>query len=96
MATYESSYNPFVQKDDVGNYINDEIDDNKALDTSCIILGDLDSRCYDTAVVLCSHKYLINYEESDVEGHKQVVPLPSEIVEKQEIYKSEDDILDLE
>jgi hypothetical protein len=95
-VTYESSSDPFIQKDDVGNYINDEIDDNKALDTSCIILGDSVSHCYDTSVVLCSHKYLINYEESDVEGHEQVFPLPSEIVEQQEIYKSEDDILELE
>jgi hypothetical protein len=31
---YESSSDPFIQKDDVGNYINDEIYDNKALDTS--------------------------------------------------------------
>jgi hypothetical protein len=80
-VTYESYSDPFIQKDDVGNYINDGIDDNKALDTSCIILGDLDSRCYDTYIVLCSHKYLINYEESDDEGHEQVFPLPSEIVE---------------
>jgi hypothetical protein len=95
-VTYESSSDSFIQKDDVGNYINDEIDDNKALDTSCIILDVSVSHCYDTFVVLCSHKDLINYEESDVEGHEQVVPLPSEIVEQQEIYKSEDDILELE
>jgi hypothetical protein len=95
-VTYESSSHPFIQKDDVGNYINDEIDDNKALDTSCIILSDSDSRCYDTYVVLCSHKYLINYEESDVEGHEQVFPLHSEIVEQKEIYKSKDGILELE
>jgi hypothetical protein len=95
-VTYECSSDPFVQKDDVGNYINDEIDDNKALDTSCIIIGDSDSHCYDTSVVLCSHKDLINCEESDVEGHKHVFPLPSEIVEQHEIYKSEDDILELE
>jgi hypothetical protein len=81
LVTYESSSDPFIQKDDVGNYINDEIDDNKALDTSCIILGDLDSHCYDTYVVLYSHKDLIKYEESDVEGHEQVFPLPFEIVE---------------
>jgi hypothetical protein len=95
-VTYESSSDPFFQKDDVENSINDEIDDNNTLDTSCIILGDSVSRCYDTYVVLCSHKDLTNYEESDVEGHEQVVPLPSEIVEQQEIYKSGDDILELE
>ena len=93
--TYEPFSDPFVQKDNVGNYINEEIDDNRALDTSCIILGDLDCRCYDTSVVICSQKYLINYEESDVRGHEQFFPLPSEIVEQQEIYKSEDDILEL-
>jgi len=93
---YESSSDYFIQKDDVGNYINDEIDDNKALDTSCIILCASISRYYDTYVVLCSHKDLINYEESIVEGHEQVVPLPSEIVEQQEIYKFGDDILYLE
>jgi hypothetical protein len=92
-VTYESSSHYFIKKDDVGNYINDEIDDNKALDTSCIILDVSVSHCYDTSIVLCSHKDLINYEESDVEGHEQVVPLPYEIVE---IYKSEDDILELE
>jgi hypothetical protein len=86
----------FVQKDDFGNYINDEIDDNKDLDTSTIILGDSDSHCYDTSVVLCSHKDLINYEESDVEGHEHVFPPPYEIVEQQEIYKFEDDTLELE
>jgi hypothetical protein len=95
-VTYESSSDPLTQKDDVGNYINDEIDDEKALDTSCIILGDSDIHCYDTSIVLCSHKDLINYEESDVEGHEQVFPLPSEIVEQQEIYKPKDDILELE
>jgi hypothetical protein len=61
-----------------------------------IILGDSVSCCYDTSVVLCSHKDLINYEESDVESHEKVSPLPYEIVEQQEIYKSEDDILELE
>jgi hypothetical protein len=95
-VTYESYSNPFIQKDDVGNYINDEIDGNKGLDTSCIILGDSNSRCYDTSIILCSHKDLINYEESDVEGHEQVFPLPSKIVEQQEIYKPEDDILEVE
>jgi hypothetical protein len=80
-VTYESSSDPFIQKYDVGNYINYEIDDNKALDTSFNILGDSDSHCYDIYIVLCSHKHLINYEESDVEGHEQVFPLPSEIVE---------------
>jgi hypothetical protein len=94
--TYESSSDPFIQKDDVGNYINDEIHDKKDLDTSCIILGDSDSRCYDTYIVLCSHKYLINCEEIDVKDHEHVFSLPSEIVEKQEIYKSKDEILELE
>jgi hypothetical protein len=94
--THETSSDPFVQKDEVGNYINDEIDDRKDLDTSCIILGDLDSHCYDTSIVLCSHKDLINYQESDVEGHKKFFPHPSEIVEQHEIYKSKDDILELE
>jgi hypothetical protein len=94
--TYESSFDSFIQKDDVGNYINDEIDDNKALDTSCIILDVSFSHCYDTYIVICSHKDLIKYEESDVEGHEQVFPLPSEIVEQHEIYKSEDDILEIE
>jgi hypothetical protein len=71
-------------------------ENNKALDTSCIILGGSDSHCYDTSIVLCSHKDLINYEESDVECHEQFFPLPSEIVEQHEIYESEDDILELE
>jgi hypothetical protein len=39
---------------------------------------------------------MINYEESDVERHEHVFPLPSEIFEQQEIYKSEDEILELE
>jgi hypothetical protein len=95
-VTYESSSDPFIQKNDVGNYINDEIDDNKDLDTSWIIQGDLDSHCYDITIFICSHKYLINYEESDVEGHENFFPLSSEIVEEQEIYKSEDYILELE
>jgi hypothetical protein len=94
-VTYESSSNFFIQKYDA-NYDNDENDDNKALDTSFIILDVSVSHCYDTSVVLCSHKDLINYEESDVEGQEQVSPLPFEIVEQQEIYKSEDDILELE
>ena len=95
-VTYESSSDPFFQKDDVENSINDEIDDNKALDTSCIILGASVSHYYDTSVFLCSRKDLINYEKSDVGGREQVVPLPSEIVEQQEIYKFEDDIMELE
>jgi hypothetical protein len=95
-VTYESSSYPFIQKDDVGNYINDEIDDNKALDTYCIILGDSDSRCYDTFVVIYSHKDLINCEECDVEGHEHVFLLLFEIFEQHEIYKIEDDILELE
>jgi hypothetical protein len=66
---YEPSSDPLIQKYDVGNYTNDEIDDNKALDTYCSILGGLDSHCYDTSIVPCSHKDLINYEERDVEGH---------------------------
>ena len=39
---------------------------------------------------------MINYEESDVEGQEQFYPLPYEIVEQQEIYKSKDDIMELE
>jgi hypothetical protein len=37
LVTYESFSNSVIQKDDVGNYINDEINDNKALDTFSII-----------------------------------------------------------
>jgi hypothetical protein len=96
LVTYESSSDHFIEKDDVGNYINDEIDDKKDLDTSFIIPCDSDSHCYDTFVLICSNKYFINCEESYVEGHEHVFPLPFEIVEKKEIYKPEDDILELE
>jgi hypothetical protein len=71
LFTYESSSNSFIQKDDVGNYINDEINYNKALDKFSIISDVSISFCYDESIVLSSHKDLVNYEESSVDGQAQ-------------------------